>query len=214
MSLLLYGNHIFTESFLPVCNKRGAICKKCVECFTDVRTTRLHFPSKCLFHAFHLRHEPYAIAGMRFPAERTSLFSMHPESFPSFPERPPCRHLCLPRRVNFFGEYRLFVFSGVGGIYDSRPPRLSQFLADAKVPLVGTRNKVMLGARQLSSLALALCLYHASAFAGVVSARGGALRNAVGGRRANTALPPRAMDGGDHQQHGKKRCSPPRRLHW
>lgn len=128
MSLLLYGNHIFTESFLPVCNKRGAICKKC-ECFPDVRTTvRLHFPPKCLFHAFHLRHEPYAIEGMRFPAERTSLFSMHPESFPSFPERPPCRHLCLPRRVNFFWEYRLFVFSGVGGIYDSRPPRLSEFL--------------------------------------------------------------------------------------
>lgn len=63
----------------------------------------------------------------------------------------------------------------------------------------------MLGARQLSSLALALCLYHASAFAGVVSARGGAMRNAVGGARANVAMP-RAMDGVDqHQQRGKER---------
>lgn len=72
----------------------------------------------------------------------------------------------------------------------------------------------MLGARQLSSVALALCLYHASAFAGVVSARGGARSNAIGGARANTALPPRAIEAADQQLGKKISCSPPCRADW
>lgn len=60
----------------------------------------------------------------------------------------------------------------------------------------------MLGARHLSSLALALCLYHASAFAGLVSTPG-ARSNVGGGGRANAAMPPRAIDGVD-QQLGKE----------
>eukprot|EP00752_Nemacystus_decipiens_P014597 g12999.t1 len=51
-----------------------------------------------------------------------------------------------------------------------------------------------------ASLAFALCLRHASAFAGVVGGRGGATRNAVAGGWANAAVPQRAMvDGGEQQ---------------
>lgn len=60
----------------------------------------------------------------------------------------------------------------------------------------------MLGLR---SLALALCLWHASAFAGVVSTRGGAVSSqaAVGGAWANAAATPRRPIGAGNQQRGE-----------
>ncbi len=106
---------------------------------------------------------------------------------------------CLANAISSTAKKCLFFFRS----------RTYAFTAALRAPrqqrsrLSSSNVLIMIGAGQLRSLALALalCLYHVSAFAGVVSARpGGAISSgATAAVRANAALPPRAIDAADQQ---------------